>query len=326
MKGPVMSGDVLLRRLGAVLAIVTLVACVFVWNSERSLLPAVSVFAADNEDALRARITQLAKQLDAPPIDARKDPVWKAIPGLNGVQVDVEATLRKARQADGQRIPLVAKQIPPQVSLDDLGPLPIYKGHEAKRQVALMINVAWGTEYLPRIMETLETYRVHATFFLDGSWTAKNPALAKTIAQRGHELGNHAYTHPDMAKLDKERTLRELVRTSEAIRRATGVQPKVFAPPSGSYTDLTVQTAHAQGMRTILWSVDTIDWQKPPAATITDRVLSRVHRGALILMHPTEPTADALRSMVEGLQGKGYELVTVSELLAPTRPLPLLEP
>ncbi|MGB8954711.1 MAG: polysaccharide deacetylase family protein, partial [Tumebacillaceae bacterium] len=231
-------------------------------------------------------------------------------------------TLHHAQGLTGDRIPLVYKQIPPKVSLDDLGALPIYRGNPQKKQMSLMINVAWGTEYLEEILSILDTNNVKATFFLDGSWAAKNGNVAKKIVEKGHEIGNHAYTHPDMAKLGAERTAQEIVRTNDAIQKATGIRPKLFAPPSGSYNDLTVKTAHGQGMRTILWTLDTVDWKRPPAAAILNRIVPKAHNGALVLMHPTEPTVTALRTMIPELGKKGYHLVTVSELLSQERPVP----
>nr|WP_283809177.1 polysaccharide deacetylase family protein [Tumebacillus amylolyticus] len=277
---------------------------------------------SNQTESLQQRVQALAAQYDAKPIDAHNDRVWKGIPGLNGIKIDVDATVRKTEKVNDGRIQLVAEQIPPKVSLDDLGPVPIYRGNAEKKQMALMINVAWGTEYIEEILKTLDEYGVKATFFLDGSWTADNPAVAKEIVARGHEVGNHAYTHPDMSKLNAGSQQSQISRTNQAIQKATGVTPKLFGPPSGAYNDTTVKTAYGQKMRTILWTLDTIDWKKPPASDISNRVLSRAENGALVLMHPTAPTRDALRTILQGLQKKGYGLVTVSQLLDPVRPLP----
>lgn len=284
-------------------------------------MPVVSAMANQQDKDLRKRVEVLAKQYNADPVDAQNHPVWKAIPSLNGVKVDVEATMEKAKASKSDRIPLVAKQIPAAISLDDLGPLPIYRGNGEKKQMSLMVNVAWGEEYLADMLDTFETNNVHVTFFLDGSWTKKNPDLAKELLARGHELGNHAYSHPDMAKLDNRSQLNQIVSTNQAIKRATGQSPKLFAPPGGAFNDETVKQVHGQKMRTILWTIDTLDWRKPPAASIQDKVLSRAENGALVLMHPTEPTREALRTLIPNLKKKGYDLVTVSELIDPTRPL-----
>jgi peptidoglycan-N-acetylglucosamine deacetylase len=287
-------------------------------------LPAAGLLGAPQDDNIRQRVEELAKQYNTAPIDAKNDRVWKAIPGLNGIEVDVDASVREAQKSGGGRVPLVVKQIPPKVSLDQLGALPIYRGNAQKKQMSLMINVAWGTEYLPDMLNSLEQSGVKATFFLDGSWTSKNGDVAKEILQRGHEIGNHAYTHPDMSNMGADAALREISRTNDAIKRATGQKTKLFAPPGGAYNDATVKVAHGQGMRTILWTLDTIDWRKPPAAAIINRVLPKAENGALVLMHPTAPTREALPALISGLKKKGFQLVTVSELLDTKRPVPTL--
>jgi peptidoglycan-N-acetylglucosamine deacetylase len=271
-----------------------------------------------DEQKLRQQVEQLAKEKRKPPIDAKMDRIWKAIPELNGVEVDVEATVEQSKKTNSG-ISLVYRQIPPKIKLDDLGPQPIYRGNPEKRQMALMINVAWGTEYIPQILEILRAYHVQSTFFLDGSWLKKNPDIAKMILAAGHEIGNHAYSHPDMARISRERAVREIVRTNDLIKQTLGITPTLFAPPSGSYTGETVRLAAEQHMRTILWTLDTVDWKKPPAETISRKIISQATNGALVLMHPTAPTVGALRSMIPELQKKGYRLVTVSELLSPVR-------
>ena len=85
----------------------------------------------------------------------------------------------------------------------DLDPQPIYRGNPEKPMVALLINVAWGNEYIPKILKTLNDHEAKATFFLDGSWGKKNPDLALMIYEEGHEIGNHAYSHPDLKQRSK---------------------------------------------------------------------------------------------------------------------------
>lgn len=310
------------RLLLWVAAFLFLAAGLAMSGEEQKQVAVINVMAGISDDALKQRIELLAKEYDQKPIDAKNDPVWRAIPGLNGLKVDIDATFQKTKSVGGDRIQVVAEQIPPKVHLKDLGAVPIYKANSQKKQIALMINVAWGTEYIPEMLATLEQHNVKATFFLDGSWTKKNPEVAKQISAAGHELGNHAYSHPDMSRMGTSDQLRQITRTNAVIEEATGIKPKLFAPPSGAYADSTVATAYKQGMYTILWSLDTVDWKKPPASTISNRVLSRAENGSMVLMHPTEPTRDALRTIVPSLLKKGYGLVTVSELLDETRPVP----
>ncbi|MGZ4121827.1 MAG: polysaccharide deacetylase family protein [Tumebacillaceae bacterium] len=322
MRKPILSFRITRGRLLIAVAICVFLALGLMIQGHPSNIPVVATMSGHLNSDLRERVELLAKQYDAEPINAKNDRVWKAIPGLNGLKIDVDATVKKSRNNPGETISLVAKQIPPKVSLRDLGPLPIYRGNPKKKQMALMINVAWGTEYIPDILALLKQNNVKATFFLDGSWTKKNPDVAKQIYDAGQEIGNHAYSHPDMSTYGTAAALREITRTNAVIQQATGITPKLFAPPGGAYNTNTLQSAYGQGMHSIMWTIDTLDWRKPPAATIANKVLTKAESGALVLMHPTEPTRDALRTLLPGLLQKGYSLVTVSELLDPTCPLP----
>jgi len=192
-----------------------------------------------------------------------------------------------------------------------------YRGPADLPRMSLMINVDWGDEFIPPMLETLARYGVRATWFPTGKWVTKSPELARQIAAAGHELGNHGGWH-GMASRMSEAELRRLITEGEqAIVEVAGHKPTLFAPPSGDLNDRTVAVAESLGYRTIMWTLDTIDWQRPKPAVIVQRVAGRAQNGALVLMHPTAPTAEALPRMIEELQAKGFTLVTVSELLGP---------
>jgi probable sporulation protein (polysaccharide deacetylase family) len=249
-------------------------------------------------------------------IDARVDEIWKAIPGYNGREVDIDDSymeMRSGGEFDNNKI--VFRELVPRIHLEDLPPQPIYRGNPEKPMVAFLINVAWGNEYIPGILATLAAHQLESTFFFDGSWTEDNPELAKNIYEAGHEIGNHAYSHPDLGFCSPKETLEEINKTNMIIEETLGLKPVLFAPPSGSFSEVTVETADGLGMKTILWTVDTIDWQKPLAEEMVNRVVSQVENGSMILMHPTRPTAQGLDAMISGIREKGYQLGTVSDLL-----------
>ncbi|UOF89401.1 polysaccharide deacetylase family protein [Fodinisporobacter ferrooxydans] len=287
-----------------------------------------SVFAntLQEQDGIQHTVHQLAQQLKKEPIDAKMDPVWKAIPGLNGLEVEETATIERLKLHKDRSKPFspVFKQIPPNRTLQDLMPAPIYRGNPEKKQMALMINVAWGEEYLPSILETLGNEHVKATFFFDGSWLSKHPDLAKEIVRNGHDFGNHGYHHLDMDRISIAKMNQEITDTNEQIKRAIGQSTRLFAPPSGAFNQTLVKQAFKHQMHTILWTLDTVDWKRPPARVIVQRIVPRAQNGAMVLMHPTAPTAAALKTMIPALKAKGYQLVTVSELLSPHRPEPLV--
>jgi probable sporulation protein (polysaccharide deacetylase family) len=272
--------------------------------------------------SLRDWIKAEAEKRNIAPSDAVVDRVWKAIPGYNGRVIDVEATYAKAKSLGlmpgSADFPWVYKEVPPAVGLDNLPLQPIYRGNPAKPVVAFMINVAWGDEYLPSILGTLDAENVKATFFLDGSWLAKHEDTAKAILARGHELSNHAYSHPNMSALSDARQRQEIGKT-EVLLKKLGVRNVWFAPPSGDYDGRTVRVASEFGLRTVLWTLDTLDWRNPPPSSVVAKIAGRVGRGYLILMHPTSASKHALEGMIHAVKAKGYRIGTVTETLSSDR-------
>lgn len=273
-----------------------------------------------NPNSLKETITQEAEKRKVAPIDARVDPVWKAIPGYNGLEVDVEETMKLAEhKLTPGRINYVMKEVPPSIQLDDLGPNPIYKGNPKKPMVSFMINVAWGNEFLPSMLETLRKENVHATFFLDGSWLKKNVEMAKQIQSEGHELSNHAYSHRDMRNISRSKAVEEISKTEELLKAQLGVNNTLFAPPSGYFKQETIQVAAEFKLKTVLWTFDTIDWKNPGADRILQRLSANVEPGSLILMHPTQSSKDALPGMIRIIKNKGLTMGTVTEMLSSKR-------
>ncbi|MDQ0206297.1 polysaccharide deacetylase family protein [Alkalicoccobacillus murimartini] len=266
------------------------------------------------------QITEKAKEYHISPMDARVDKVWKAVPGYNGVEVDVQKSydkMEKLGEFDEKK--LVFKEVEPHVHLEDLPPSPIFRGNEQKQMVTLLVNVAWGNEYIPELLKTMNRQQVQSTFFLDGSWVHNNATVAQMIYEEGHEIGSHAYSHPDMQKISRAEIIDQMKRTNDVIDATLGVTPRWFAPPGGSFTDVVVEEAAKLDMNTILWSVDTIDWRKPQPQEMVDRVLGKLHPGATILMHPTDASAKGLEKLIMGIKEQGYEIGTLSELMAETR-------
>ncbi|RKI27842.1 polysaccharide deacetylase family protein [Bacillus thuringiensis] len=276
-------------------------------------LGSYSVFAQDN---LHEEIQKHAKQYEIAPQNAMIDKIWKAIPGYNGRQVDIEASynnMKKLKEFDQKYLEF--KEVSPSVHLEDLSPAPIYRGHPNKKMVGLTINVAWGNEYLPRILEILKKHDVKATFFLEGRWVKENLRFAKMIVDAKQEVGNHSYTHPNMKTLSSDEIRDQLQKTNRMIEVATNQKVRWFAPPSGSFRDEVVKIADDFQMGTIMWTVDTIDWKRPEPDVLLQRVMRKIHPGAIILMHPTSSTAEALETMIIKLKEQGYKVGNITELL-----------
>ena len=181
--------------------------------------------------------------------------------------------------------------------------------------ISLSFNVDWGEEYLPDILAVLAENDVPATFFLTGRWCGEHPDLAAQIAGAGHELGNHGYSHTSPNASSREEIIEEIHRTEQAVCDAAGVTTRLYAPPSGEAEEHVLEAAEQAGYVTVLWSVDTIDWQQPEADTVLQRVVDQLHGGAIILAHPTACTLTALPAIIQQARSQGYRFVTVSENL-----------
>lgn len=292
------------------------------WKPQNNLAVWKSTPKVQNED-LRTQIETAAAKLNSPPVDAVVDRIWKAIPGYNGLEIDVESTYRNALlQAPNDPLKYVYRQIEPKISLDELGAEPIFRGNPAKPMVSLMINVAWGNQYIVPMLDILDEEKVKVTFFLDGSWLSKNPELAAEMLKRGHEMENHAYTHPNMSTLSRERATAEIEKTQKLLKESLGVTNKWFAPPSGDFDQETVEIASSLGLKTVLWTLDTVDWRNPSPESVVAKITSKSEPGTLILMHPTASSSKALKGMIRGIKAKGLQLGTVSQTLSAERLIP----
>lgn len=289
-------------------------------NTYVSTLINNSILVTAGSDRLYEAIRDYAEKNNVDPINAKIDPVWKAIPGINGLTVDVEASFKKMKNSEEfTESKIVFEQVSPETHLEDLPPSAIYKGNPDKQMISFLINVAWGNEYLPDMLAILEKYHVKASFFLEGRWVKKNPELAKMIVEAGHEVGNHSYTHPDMNTISASQIEEEIVKTNEVIKATTGKTVTWLAPPSGSYNNEVVKIAAKYNLGTLMWSIDTIDWQKPTPEVLQQRVMSKIHNGAMILMHPTEATMKSLEQLIIQIQAKNLEIGSVTDMLSEKR-------
>lgn len=193
---------------------------------------------------------------------------------------------------------------------------PIYQGSRSEERIALTVNVDWGEEYLPSILETCRLKKVPLTFFITGRWAEKYPQLVKEIAAAGHEVGSHGYGHVHPDGLSVADNLREIKRGEGVLTGILGTKPRLYAPPYGERGPGVLKAAEEAKYRTILWSIDSLDWQHRNRQITIERVVSRAHNGAIVLMHPTNGTAEAMPELLEALKDKGFDLVTVSELIS----------
>jgi polysaccharide deacetylase family sporulation protein PdaB len=199
-------------------------------------------------------------------------------------------------------------------------PIGVYRNHEnTSGKIALTFDDGPHPRYTSQILDILEQYGVRATFFVVGENVSYYPEAAREIVQRGHEIGNHTYTHPRAVRMSTQDLRRELKACEDIIQSVTDSSPKLFRPPEGSWNMKVLEIAREMDYPIILWDVDTLDWAHTPAAQITSYVLENTKGGNIILMHDYQSggceTMQALKMFIPELLSRGFSFVTVSELL-----------
>lgn len=196
--------------------------------------------------------------------------------------------------------------------------LPIYCVDTDEKKVALSFDAAWGNEDTRQILDILKKHDIQVTFFMTGGWVESFPDDVKAIQEAGHDLGNHSENHKNMSQLSDEQKTEELMKVHEKVKILTGEDMELFRPPYGDYDDDVVLNATKNGYFTIQWDVDSLDWKDYGVDSIIDTVVNHKNlgNGSIILCHNgAKYTAQALESLITGLQEKGYEIVPVSQLI-----------
>lgn len=194
--------------------------------------------------------------------------------------------------------------------------LPVYSVDRTDGRIAISFDAAWGGDKTLKILDTLDEFNVKTTFFLVDIWTQKYPELVKEIVARGHEIGNHSATHPQMSKLTETQIAKELQIMSDRVEEIAGVRPTLFRPPYGDYNNQVVLTARKNGYEVIQWSVDSLDWKNKGADDLIRRATKQISSGDIILFHnDSQYIAEALPAVLKSYQEQGFTVVPVSELL-----------
>ena len=192
--------------------------------------------------------------------------------------------------------------------------LPIYCVNRDDK-ISISFDAAWGGDKTLGILDLLDEYNIKTTFFLVDIWTQKYPELVKEIVARGHEIGNHSTSHPQMSKLNETQIAKELNTQADNVLAIAGVRPVLFRPPYGDYNNRVITTARAQGFVPIQWSVDSLDWKNRGAQEIINRA-TKVKSGDIVLFHnDSQYILDALPAVLKYYAENGYSVVPISEIL-----------
>jgi len=201
---------------------------------------------------------------------------------------------------------------------------PIEQVKTNQKIMALTINVDWGEEHIPAILDELDKGKASVTFFVTGRWAKKNPDLLMEILNKGHQVENHGYSHPHPDQLSVGANREEIKKTESIIEGIIGKKTHLYAPPYGEKGVSGLRAAHELDYKTILWTLDTVDWR--PDSTpevIAKRIINPAIRfgikpnksGAIVLMHPKANTVKALPVILEQLTLEGYIFQTLDELI-----------
>jgi peptidoglycan-N-acetylglucosamine deacetylase len=197
--------------------------------------------------------------------------------------------------------------------------------------IAMTFDDGPSAALTPKLLDILAAHHMKATFFVIGENVAQHPEIVARAAREGHEIGNHSWSHPNLAKMSDDGVRHQLSRTDDAIKSAIGTRPTLLRPPYGSITVREKRWIHGEfGYQIILWDVDPYDWKRPGPAVVRNRILKETRPGSIVLSHDIHPgTIEAMPSTFDELEAKGFKFVTVSELIrmaVPRKPKPSPQP
>ena len=198
----------------------------------------------------------------------------------------------------------------------------IERGPRGKNEIALTFDAGAEAECFEDLVTALASVHVSSTFFVTGRFTHDHPDCAAEITKRGHEIGNHTWSHLNLTQQSDDVVRDEITRAERAIVEASGQSPRPrWRAPYGARDARVLRIASSLGYRSIYWTIDSLDSVEPKKTPqfLIDRITGKSDAeldGAIILMHVGErSTADALPAIIANLQARGFHLVTISKLL-----------
>ena len=184
--------------------------------------------------------------------------------------------------------------------------------------IALTFDDGPHPTHTPRLLDILKQRNVKATFYVIGSNVSRHPHIVRRILAEGHEIGNHTQNHPNLSPMSDDGVRRELNGVISAMQNAApNYRMNTMRPPYGALKQSQREWIFREyGYPTIMWSVDPEDWRRPGPSVVTQRILSNTRSGGIVLAHDIHgPTIDAMPATIDGLLGRGFRFVTVSQLI-----------
>lgn len=207
------------------------------------------------------------------------------------------------------------------VSMEELARFDAYYAQNTTEKVLyLTFDAGFENGNTPIILDALKKHSAPATFFVVGTYIESNPDLIKRMEKEGHIVGNHTYHHPDMTKLSSLSAFeKELKDVENAYNNVTGKEmTKFYRPPQGKYNENNLQMAKELGYHTFFWSLAYVDWQEnnqPTKEEAFNKLLTRVHPGAIVLLHSTSKTnGEILDELLTKWEEMGYQFKSLDSI------------
>jgi peptidoglycan-N-acetylglucosamine deacetylase len=198
-------------------------------------------------------------------------------------------------------------------------------GVRGSKQIALTYDDGPNDPYTLKLLDVLAKHSVRATFFMIGRYVRQRPDIARAVAQAGHVIGNHTFTHPVLIFKSEAQSRTELLDCRSSLKDAIGEHSNLFRPPFGGRRLATLRLVRELGLETVMWNVTGYDWNAPPAAVIEKKVDRQMRGGDVILLHDggdkamgsdRAQTVIATDNLIRRYRDQGYEFVTVEEMRA----------
>ena len=238
----------------------------------------------------------------------------KSLPGLvasTGVVSAAEAVFRRIAHAVPEEP--VAKPLPRKEAADEAF---LTRGRVDGTAIGLTFDDGPVPGVTERILDVLARHELTATFFMIGERVAAAPDLARRILAEGHELGHHTYTHRKLSELSDTAVEEELDQTNALFQEVLGLHAKWFRPPYGVLRPDQARRVRERGMKVVLFSLDSEDWRDTSAASVSERILTHLHPGAIVLCHDVAATADGLDATLQQLQSATrFTPITIGEMV-----------
>lgn len=194
-----------------------------------------------------------------------------------------------------------------------------HNNKNAYMKIALTFDDGPHPRYTPQILDILDEYNIKATFFIVGVNAKNYPDTMEEVIKRGHEIGNHTYSHPHVSCLNSITLKDEVEKCESTVYGLTDYKTKLFRPPEGMIDADVRQVLRSLDYKVILWDIDTRDWAHVSPEEIAENVTDNISSGDIILMHDyiayDSPTPEAMKIFIPKLLKKGYKFVVISELI-----------